>query len=181
MSLRTKLMLSIFFFMVLVFGLLTVNLWLDMSARARAEKRRNAVLVARMVADMVQGLVARSQAWTEEDWVNVGWELEKVGLINGYTVVGRQGETLTMISSNERNPERVFLEDAAELTAAMNGRIDQSGNRLFVPIETASGRRYAARLNLAFPANAPLANENSSACRIVCSLRAFLSCTMLTP
>ena len=68
MSLRTKMMASIFVFLVLVFGLLTLNLWLDAAARSRVDAQRNADLIARVISDLARSWTSRYPAWTEEAW-----------------------------------------------------------------------------------------------------------------
>src|SRR6185436_16999153 len=105
MSLRTKMVLSILVFLVLVFGLLTLNLLLDARARATAEAERSADLTARVVGDLVRTWTAQFPAWTEDAWAELSRKLALSELISGWTIVGRkesvgrEGGLQVMISS----------------------------------------------------------------------------------
>ncbi len=153
MSLRTKMMLSIFVFMVLVFGLLTLNLWLDAAAWSQAESHRNADLVARMMRDMVEAWTARFPAQTEEAWARLSQKLEHSELVKGWTVVGLRDDRLEVMISSDRNPEPLLEADQAALRAAFRSlRVEERGARIYVPLEADDGRRFAARLELEGPA-----------------------------
>ncbi len=153
MSLRTKMMLSIFVFMVLVFGLLTLNLWLDAAAWSHAESQRNADLVARMVRDMAAAWTDRFPAGTEEAWARLSQKLEHSELVRGWTVVVQSGEGLEVMISSERDPELLLESDEAALRAAFRSvRVEKRGGRVYVPLEAGDGRRFAARLDLEGPA-----------------------------
>ena len=153
MSLRTKMMVSIFVFMVLVFGLLTLNLWLDAAAWSQAETERNADLVARMMRDMVEAWTARFPAQTEEAWARLSQKLEHSELVKSWTVVGLRDDRLEVMISSERNPEPILGADGASLRAAFQSvRVEGRGARIYVPLEADDGRRFAARLDLEGPA-----------------------------
>jgi signal transduction histidine kinase len=153
MSLRTKMVLSIFVFLVLVFGLLTLNLLLDAKARATAEAERSADLTARVVGDLVRTWTAQFPSWSQDAWAELSRKLALSELISGWTIVGRKeggqaGELQVMISS-EVAPEKILREDADRLERAMSEIIvDPGGTRLFVPVQTAQGPRFAARLDV---------------------------------
>jgi signal transduction histidine kinase len=153
MSLRTKMVLSIFVFLVLVFGLLTLNLLLDAKARATAEAERSADLTARVVGDLVRTWTAQFPSWSEDAWAELSRKLALSELISGWTIVGhdeagKEGDLQVMISS-EREPEKILRDEAERLGRAMNEIIvDPGGTRLFVPIQTAQGPRFAARLDV---------------------------------
>ena len=153
MSLRTKMMLSIFVFMVLVFGLLTLNLWLDAAAWSQAESERNADLVARMVRDMVEAWTARFPASTEEAWARLSQKLEHSELVKDWTVVGLRDDRLEVMISSERDPGPLLEADEALLRSAFRSvRVEGRGARIYVPLEADDGRRFAARLDLEGPA-----------------------------
>jgi signal transduction histidine kinase len=155
MSLRTKMVLSIFVFLVLVFGLLTLNLLLDARARATAESDRHAALTQRVVGDLVRTWTAQFPAWTEDAWAELSRKLALSELISGWTIVGRkeivgpkQGRLRVMISS-ERDPERILRDEEERLSKAMDEVIvEPGGTRLYLPIQTAQGERFAARLDV---------------------------------
>src|SRR6185295_9030568 len=90
MSLRTKMVLSIFVFLLFVFGLLTLNLLLDAKARAMAEAERSADLTARVVGDLVRTWTAQFPTWTDDAWAELSRKLALSELISGWTIVGRK-------------------------------------------------------------------------------------------
>ncbi|HLF91883.1 MAG TPA: HAMP domain-containing protein, partial [Planctomycetota bacterium] len=147
MSLRTKMMLSIFVFLVLVFGLLTLNLWSGAVQRTQAEADRNADLVARMTGDLVRAWTARYPAWDEEAWAEVSRKLAHSELIERWTIVARRDGRLETMTSNERNPEAVLKEEADLFRAAFD-KTTPGGSRLWIPIETPTGERFAARFDV---------------------------------
>jgi len=155
MSLRTKMVLSIFVFLVLVFGLLTLNLLLDAKARATAESERSADLTARVVGDLVRTWTAPYPAWNEDAWAELSRKLALSELISGWTIVGaksaagrNEGGLQVMISS-EKDAEQILRREAGLLTRAMNEIIaEPGGTRLYVPIQTQQGERFAARIDV---------------------------------
>lgn len=153
MSLRTKMMASIFVFLVLVFGLLTLNLWLDAAARSRSEAQRNADLVNRFVSDLARSWTSRYPAWTEEAWAEVSRKMELSEIAERWTFVGFRDGLPVVMASNELDPERVVREDAEPLRKSLGGlSVEDGGARLYMPLETPQGERFAARLDLRGPA-----------------------------
>ena len=149
MSLRTKIMLSIFVFMVLVVGLLTLNLWLDAAARDQRGAQRNADLVASMVSHMVRVSRPQTPVWTQKDWVALGWNLEQSPLISGYTVVEQKDGELNLIFSSATDAERIVREERDWFEAAFDQvKVERGGKRIYIPVDTPQGQRFAARLDL---------------------------------
>ena len=148
MSLRTKMMASIFIFLVLVFGLLTLNLWLDAAARSRLETQRNALLIGRLVSDLARSWTSRYPDWTEEAWAELSRKLELTDIVDRWTIVGFRGGRPLVMASNEREPEI----DVERFREALGGVPEPEGSRIYMPLETPSGERFAARLDLRGPA-----------------------------
>ncbi|HZE99901.1 MAG TPA: HAMP domain-containing sensor histidine kinase [Planctomycetota bacterium] len=149
MSLRTKLVLSIFVFLVLVFGLLTLNLWLVAASRATAEAERDADLTGRVVRDLVQTWTSRFPSWSADAWAELSRKLELSELIAAWTVVGRGEGGLRVMISSELEPERIVRAEAALFAKAMDQiHVEPGGGRLYVPILTVQGDRFAARLDV---------------------------------
>jgi signal transduction histidine kinase len=149
MSLRTKMVLSILVFLVLVFGLLTLNLWLVAAARATAEAERDADLTARVVGDLVRTWTSRFPSWSPDAWAELSRKLELSELISGWTVVGRDEKGLRVMISSEKDPDRILREDAALFGKGMEEvHVEPGGSRLFVPILTTQGDRFSARLDV---------------------------------
>ncbi|HLY75589.1 MAG TPA: ATP-binding protein [Planctomycetota bacterium] len=149
MSLRTKMVLSILVFLVLVFGLLTLNLWLVAAGQAGAEAERDADLTARVVGDLVRTWTSRFAAWSPDAWAELTRKLELSELIAEWTIVGREDGGLRVKISSDRDPERILREESALFAKAMNEiHVEPGGSRLFVPILTTQGDRFAARLDV---------------------------------
>jgi len=149
MSLRTKMVLSIFVFLVIVFGLLTLNLLLDAQARATAEADRSAELIRSVVGDLVRTWTAQFPSWNEDAWAELSRKLALSELISGWTIVGRKEGGLQVMISSERDPEKILVQNRELLRKAMDEVIvEEGGRRLYIPIQTAQGERYAARLEV---------------------------------
>jgi len=149
MSLRTKMVLSIFVFLVIVFGLLTLNLLLDAQARATAEADRSAELVRGVVGDLVRTWTAQYPTWTADAWAELSRKLALSELISGWTIVGRKEGGFQVMISSERDPDKVLAGNGDLLRKAMDEVIvEQGGSRLYMPILTAQGERFAARLDV---------------------------------
>jgi signal transduction histidine kinase len=149
MSLRTKMVLSILVFLVLVFGLLTLNLWLVAASRASAEAERDADLTARVVGDLVRTWTSRFPSWSPDAWAELSRNLELSELIGDWTIVGRDDHGLRVMISSDKDPDRILREDAALFTKSMEEvHVEPGGSRLFVPILTTQGDRFAARLDV---------------------------------
>src|SRR6185436_10567796 len=149
MSLRTKMVLSIFVFLVIVFGLLTLNLLLDAQARATAEAERNADLMRSVVGDLVRTWTAQFPSWNEDAWAELSRKLALSELISGWTIVGRKEGVLQVMISSERDAQQVLARNGDKLRKAMDEVIvEEGGRRLFIPIQTSQGERFAARLDV---------------------------------
>src|SRR6185295_1005080 len=149
MSLRTKMVLSIFVFLVLVFSLLTLNLWLVAAARATAEAERDADLTARVVGDLVRTWTERFPSGSPDAWAELTRKLELSELISGWTIVGREEGVLRVKISNDRDPEKILRDETALFTKGLEEiHVEPGGTRLYVPIQTAQGERFAARLDV---------------------------------
>jgi signal transduction histidine kinase len=153
MSLRTKMMLSIFVFMVLVLGLLTLNLWLDAARRAGNEAERNADLVARVVPDLFRAWTARYPAWTDEAWAELSRKLAHSELIEKWTLVrrleGKPQPAIEVMISNDSNPELQVEGERALFEAAFDRtHVAPGGTRIYLPLYNAQGERFAARLDV---------------------------------
>ena len=147
MSLRTKLMLSIFVFLVLVSGLVTLNLWLDAAVRARAEGRRDLNLVAHLLSDQVRMWTAAYPADTEEGRAQLSRQFAMSELLVSWTVVDPREDGLRVVISNERDAERLVREDGALFRAAQKEtQFGSDGTRIYTTLQSAQGSRYVARL-----------------------------------
>ena len=119
MSLRTKMVLSIFVFLVIVFGLLTANLLLDAQARATTEAERHAELLRGVVGDLVRTWTAQFPTWSEDAWAELSRKLALSELISGWTIVRRKEGGLQVMISSEREPEKILAHDRDLLRKAM--------------------------------------------------------------
>src|SRR5262245_4377868 len=147
MSLRTKMVLSIFVFLLFVFALLTINLRLDAKARAMAEEKRSAEVTARVVGDLVRTWTAQFPSWSEDAWAELSRKLALSELISGWTIVGRKEGGLQVMISSERDPEQILVHNGDKLRKAMDEVVvEEGGSRLYIPVQTAQGERFAARL-----------------------------------
>jgi signal transduction histidine kinase len=142
-------MLSILVFLVLVFGLLTLNLWIGAASRAHTEAERNADLVARMVGDLVRAWAQRVPQWDQEGWAEISKRLEHSEVIERWVVAGRRGNELEPMISSEPNPEAILREEKALFQGALGEvHVAPGGARIYLPIWTPQGDRFAARLDL---------------------------------
>jgi len=150
MSLRTKMMLSIFAFMVLVLGLLTLNLWLDAASRARTESQRNADLVARMAADWVREAVPEPREWTGEEREALSRRLGRSDLVGEWLFVGLKDARIRVLLSSAPDPAKVLPEEAAKFAPVFEKprRVRTEGARVYVPLPSPPGESFAARLDL---------------------------------
>jgi signal transduction histidine kinase len=149
MSLRTKMVLSILVFLVLVFGLLTLNLWLVAAARAGAEADRDADLTSRVVGDLVRTWTERFPSWSPDAWAELTKKLSLSELISQWTIVGRAEGGLKVMISSDPDPERILRDERALFEKAMDRvHAEPGGSRLYVPILSAQGDRFAARLDV---------------------------------
>jgi hypothetical protein len=141
MSLRTKMVLSIFVFLVIVFGLLTLNLLLDAQARATAEADRSAELIRSVVGDWSGRGPAQFRPGTRMPGRSCPRKLALSELISGWTIVGRKEGGLQVMISSERDAQQVLARNGDKLRKAMDEVIvEEGGRRLFIPIQTSQGR-----------------------------------------
>ncbi|HYF00289.1 MAG TPA: ATP-binding protein [Planctomycetota bacterium] len=148
MSLRTKLMLSICAFMVLVFGLLTLNLWLDAAARSRLEAQRNADLVARLVGDLARAWTARFPEWSEDAAAELSRRLELTAVVDRWAVVAFRDGRPAVVATNETGPARETVDLAPVREALAGVRVERQGTRVYLPLDTGQGERFVVRLDL---------------------------------
>ncbi len=149
MSLRIKMMVSIFAFMILVVALLTLNLWLDAAARAKSETRRNADLIACLVYDWFREAPAPAGTSGGAGWEALSRKLSRSALLSGWTFAASAGGRLRTVLSNEPEPEKILEREADLLGSALRElRIDAAGPRVYMPLETEGGEHLAARLTL---------------------------------
>ena len=149
MSLRSRMMLSIFVFMVMVLALLTLNLYLDATMRARREGRRNADLLASMVGDWVASAIPVGGGFTPEARAQLHERLARSTLVSGWLIVRESGETLEPLLSSRSGPLSLTAEEHLELGEVLKKlQVRVVGTRVYVPLVTDSGERLAARLDL---------------------------------
>ncbi len=140
-------LLSLFSFLVLVFGLVTLNLWLDAAQRARTESRRNADLVARVIGDLVRAWTARFPSGSEETWAELSRRLSTSELVSGWIVAERRAGGFAPLASSEPHPEAPLAAEAAEFRRAMEGvEVAPGGTTVWMPLLMPDGRRLVARL-----------------------------------
>jgi signal transduction histidine kinase len=141
--------LSIFVFLLIVFGLLTLNLLLDAQARATAEAERSAELIRSVVGDLVRTWTAQFPSWSDDAWAELSRKLALSELISGWTIVGRKEGGLQVMISSERDPDKILAQNRELLRKAMDEIVvEQGGSRLYIPIQSAQGERFAARLDV---------------------------------
>jgi two-component system NtrC family sensor kinase len=149
MSLRTKMILSIFAFLVLVFGLATLNLWLDAAQRTRAEARRHADLVARMVGDLSRAWTARFPAGSGEAWVELSRRLSASELVAAWVVAERLPDGFTVVAGSGSRTEDPVPEESAIFQRALEGvEVSADGGTIWMPLLMNDGRRAVARLEI---------------------------------
>ncbi len=149
MSLRTKMMLSIFVFMVLVLGLLTLNLWLDTASRMRAESQRTADMVACMAADWVREAVPEPRPWTEADLEALSRKLGRSALVKGWLIARMEGGRPRALLSSDPDPEARLADEAAHFAPVFgHQQVRAEGRRVYVPLPSPPGAAVAARLDL---------------------------------
>jgi len=149
MSLRTKMMVSIFVFMVLVIGLVTLNLWVDAVVRAQAQSRKDATLVSRVLFDLVRTWTAERPLETEEGRAHLNRQLSGSGLVSGWTVVEFLGDDPRVVASSESDAERIVGEEREVLRSARKDtRFGPDGSRLYMPLQSARGVPLVARVDV---------------------------------
>jgi signal transduction histidine kinase len=148
-SLRTKMLLSLLAFLVLVFGLVTLNLWLDAVQRARAEAQRHADLVARVIGDLARSWTARAPAGSAEAWAELSRNLAHSELVSGWVVAEREGGQFRSVLSSGNRPDELLAAEAERFREAFDRvQLGPGGSAVWMPLVLADGRRYAARFEI---------------------------------
>jgi len=131
MSLRTKILASIFAFMTLVFGLLALPVWLHAAARARQEARRHSLVVA----SLVHAWTADLRAATEGDLALLARRLDAWNLVSDWVLVAPDGENgLRVLQAGRPETRDVPPEEAPRFREAFRElSADRGGARLWVP------------------------------------------------
>jgi len=144
MNLRTKLILNICVFMLLVCGLLTANIVMEATARAKADERRHAEFVTGLVSDWVRGA---EEFHRSESWPVVEKRLAESAVIAGWIVAYRRGDEL-VIGSSQPLTGSLDPKDESRLREAIDfQRISVKGAHVYAPIQ-GKDMMYAARLDL---------------------------------
>lgn len=147
MSLRTKLLLVTFLFMVIVVGLLTLNLSLEAAVNRARARDRDARLLERLAADWIR---ESAGARGFVDWTEVAQRLGRSTLIDNWVIVERTASGLEPrthggVSFTPTLDER----DLKRLGEAIDERKTSStSTRVYLPIEAAGGVVYGARFDL---------------------------------
>ncbi|HXG60316.1 MAG TPA: ATP-binding protein [Planctomycetota bacterium] len=146
MSLRTKILASIFAFMTLVFGLLALHVWLHAAAHARQEARRHSLVVA----SLVHAWTADLRAATESDLAILARRLDAWNLVSDWVLVAPDGENgLRVLQSGRPETREVPAEEAPRFRDAFRElSADRGGARLWVPLSLGPGAPAALRLDL---------------------------------
>ncbi len=147
MSLRTKLTLITFVFMVIVVGLLTLNLSLDAAANRARERDRNARFLERLAADWVREVGGEQGA---PDWSALAQRLSRSSLVDNWMIVGEGDADFRVVSFGDPSPApRLDERDRRRLTEAIRERKTSTwGSRVYLPVETRFREVYALRLDL---------------------------------
>jgi len=147
MSLRTKLLLITFVFMVIVVGLLTLNLAIDAAASRAREQDLQARFLERLVADWVRE-AGGDQGFS--DWSGVAQRLSRSALLDNWAIVASEGDGLRVLSYGDVGPAPVLDDrDRVRLLEALHDRKTAShGARVYLPIEMKSREIYALRIDL---------------------------------
>lgn len=150
MSLRTKILASIFAFMTLVFGLLALNVWLHAAARAREDARRHSLVVASLVHAWTAQAVATGGPLTEENLALLARRLGEWNLVSDWILVAPEGERdLRVLCAGGPGSREIPPEDAPRFREAFRQlSVDRGGARLWVPLSLGPGAPAALRLDL---------------------------------
>jgi signal transduction histidine kinase len=149
MSLRTKMLLSLLAFLALVFGLVTLNLWLDAAQRARTEARRNADLVGRVIGDLARAWTARFPAGSGEAWAELSRRLGASELVSAWLVAEHRDGTFHPVASSDPLAPGLPRGEEDEFRKALEGvGVGPGGAVVWVPVLLPDGRRAVARLEV---------------------------------
>src|SRR5512134_2567197 len=113
MSLRTKMMLIIFVFQLLVFGFLTVFFALEETGRARREVGRDAELLIGLMQDWAVPPPAVTDK--EVHWIEFNQRLRQSKLVERWVVVARQEGRLMPMASDSPESLQGTWEDSERL------------------------------------------------------------------
>ncbi len=143
MSLRTKLLLVTFLFMVIVVGLLTLNLSLDAAVNRARARDREARLLERLAADWIRGAAGPNGT---VEWSDVAQKLSRSSLVDNWVIVekteaGLVSKTPPDPTLDERDLRRLLEAIAERKTSSTAGRV-------YLPIEAYNGVVYGARFDL---------------------------------
>jgi signal transduction histidine kinase len=150
MSLRTKILASIFAFMTLVFGLLAVHVWLHAAARARQEARRHSLVVASLVHAWAAEILPAAGPVAEENLALLARRLGEWGLVSDWLLAAPDGEGgLRVLRAARPGASAVPPEEAPRFREAFRElSADRGGARLWVPLSLGPGSPVALRLDL---------------------------------
>lgn len=150
MSLKTKILSTLFLFMALVFVLLTVNLLLELPMRTQQQSQRQAELAARLVYSWMLESFERADPDHPYFWADLQGRLDRTGLFRGYRVVEAPpggGELAVRIQSREM--EGVSVEEEGYFRSVLDsGKTLVRGADAYVALGAIRKRLLAARLVL---------------------------------
>src|SRR5262245_21109930 len=145
MSLRTKMLLIIFVFQVLVFGFLTLLFALEETGRARREIDRDAELLIGLIQDWaVPPPVVSTQ---EVNWNEFNSRLRQSKLVARWLVVAKRDGRLTPMTSDGRESLAGTWEDADGFNQVFEKRQVAARDRhVYVPFWGRTQELFVARL-----------------------------------
>lgn len=146
MSLRTKLLLITFLFMVIVVGLLTLNLAIDAASNRAREQDRNGRYLEGLATDWVRE-AGGDRGFV--DWTDVARKLSRSSLIDNWIIVEKTPDGLVPRShAGSTVLPQLDERDVKRLTEAIDERRTSSHQEsVYIPIESQNGL-YAARLDI---------------------------------
>jgi signal transduction histidine kinase len=156
MSLKTKILSTLFVFMTLVFILLTVNLLLELPVRTQQQAQRQAELSARLVYSWLLESIERADPDHPYFWADLQGRLDRTALFRGYRVVEAPPDGAPLEARIQSPDEAPLMEEeAAHFRAVLeSGKTVVRGADAYVALGSIRKRLIAARLVLP---------ENSSA------------------
>lgn len=148
MSLKGKILLSIFLFMVLVFVLLTVNLLVDLSGRATLEVERNAHLVSLLTLDWMKAEYELQGLYSEMYWPALNRRLYDSALVSEWIIVLRKtdGGLEVKASSSHQDLSRTELHRFTQVFEDRKTKV--FGNSAYVILPSRFGETFAAKFTL---------------------------------
>lgn len=159
MSLRTKILLTLFLFTTLVFALLTLNLLVDFPRRAHLQTRRQAEFLSRLVDTWLMEMLARADPEDPRFWDVLSRRMEEDTLFRDYLIVQwpvEGGGKPRLRAWSEEVPPGIHAEELEIFKAVAHSRkTDIRGTRAYTFIgalpRRPGGPRYVVlgRLDLA--------------------------------